>query len=316
MLKASGKFPIYVIVDALDECLETSGQSPREKVLTLFKELVGLRLQNLRLCVTSRPHLDIRNVLEPLTSTSNRISLHDEDGQKKDIADYVHSVVYTDKKTMRWREKDKELVAKTLSDRAGGMYEHDCPHTTLFLTLNRFRWASCQFDALRRCLPPSLSRVLEELPETLDETYERILQEIPKPSRVFAHRLLQCLVVAARPLRVQELAEVLAVDFNGVGGIPKLNEDWRSNDQEQAVLTACSSLVEVITFRDSRMVQFSHHSVKEFLASDRLAATKADTLRYHHIRLDPAHTIMAQACVSVLLRLAEPINNETRGGSP
>ena len=124
MLKVPTKVPIYVIVDALDECPDTSGvQSPREKVLALVEELVGLRLPNLRLWITSRLNVDIKNVLEPLTSTSNRISLHDEDGQRKDIADYVRSVVYSDKKLISWRKKNKELVVKTLSDRADGMYE-------------------------------------------------------------------------------------------------------------------------------------------------------------------------------------------------
>ena len=150
--------------------------------------------------------------------------------------------------------------------------------------------------------------ILEELPETLDETYERILQEIPKANRVHAHRLLQCLTVAVRPLRVQELAEVLAIDFGAAGGIPKLNEDWRWKDQEQAVLTACSSLIAVVNFQDSQIVQFSHYSVKEFLTSDRLAVAEIDTLRYHHIRLEPAHTIIAQACIGVLLRLEYPID--------
>ena len=150
--------------------------------------------------------------------------------------------------------------------------------------------------------------ILEELPETLDETYERILQEIPKANRVHAHRLLQCLAVAVRPLRVQELAEVLAVNFSATGGIPKLNEDWRWKDQEQAVLTACSSLIAVVNFQNSHMVQFSHYSVKEFLISDRLGAAENDTLRYHHISPEPAHTIIAQACLGVLLRLEYPID--------
>jgi len=114
---------IYVIVDAVDECPDTSGlQSFREKVLVLIEKLVGFHLSNLRLCVTSRPEVDIRNVLEPLTSTTTRISLHDQDGQKKDIADYVRSVVYSDRKMMRWRDEDKILVIKTLSERADGMY--------------------------------------------------------------------------------------------------------------------------------------------------------------------------------------------------
>jgi hypothetical protein len=120
MLKVQSKLPIYVVLDALDECPDTSGvQSPREKVLALVEELVGLRLPNLRLCITSRPDVEIRKVLERLTS--NCISLHDEDGQKKDIAEYITSVIYSDKKIMRWREQDKELVVKTLSDKADGM---------------------------------------------------------------------------------------------------------------------------------------------------------------------------------------------------
>jgi hypothetical protein len=138
MLKVSSDVPIYVIVDALDECPDISGvKSPREKVLALVEELVELHVPNLRLCVTSRPNVDIRSVLEPLTSTSNRISLHDEAGQKKDIADYVSSVVYSDKKIMGWRETDKELVVKTLSDRAGGMYDDRSPHLTPLLTFKQ-----------------------------------------------------------------------------------------------------------------------------------------------------------------------------------
>ena len=311
MLKVPRKFPLYLIVDALDECPDTSGvRSSRETVLELFEELVGLHLPKLRLCITSRSEVDIRNVLEPLTSTStsNRISLHDEDGQRKDIAEYINSIVYSDKKIMRWREQDKELVVKTLSDRADGMYGCLSRLITLFLIPYRFRWVSCQIEALRRCLAPSVRHILEELPESLDRTYERILQEIPKANRVHAHRLLQCLTVAVRPLRVQELAEVLTVDFGAAGGIPKLNEDWRWKDQEQAVLTACSSLIAVVNFQKSQIVQFSHYSVKEFLTSDRLAAAEIDTLRYHHIRLESAHTIMAQACIGVLLRLEYPID--------
>ena len=133
MLKVS-EFPLYLIVDALDECPDTSGvHSSREKLLDFVEELVELHLPNLRPCITSRSEVDIRNVLEPLTSTSNRISLHDEDGQKKDIAEYISSIVYSDKKITRWRKEDKDLVVKTLSDRADGMYESLSPLMTTFL---------------------------------------------------------------------------------------------------------------------------------------------------------------------------------------
>ena len=139
----------------------------------------------------------------------------------------------------------------------------------LFLFLIRFRWVFCQLEILRHCFPPSVRRILAELPETLDATYERILQEIPKTKRVYTRRLLQCLTVATRPLKVEELAEVLAIDFDAAGGIPKLNEGFRWADQEQAVLSACSSLVAIVEDGKSRRVQFSHFSVKEFLTSDR-----------------------------------------------
>ena len=166
----------------------------------------------------------------------------------------------------------------------------------------------CQLELLRQCFPPSVRRILEELPDSLDGTYERILKEIRKPNQGHAHRLLQCLVVAVRPLQVKELAEVLAFDFN-TGGIPKLNPRWRWEDQEEAVMSACSSLVTIVKDGDSRVVQFSHFSVKEFLTSNRLAEPIRDASCYH-IRLEAAHTILAQACLGVLLRLDDCVDRD------
>src|ERR1019366_2526970 len=122
----------------------------------------------------------------------------------------------------------------------------------IFTVPNRFRWVVCQLEALRYCFPPSVRHMLEELPETLDETYERILRDINKATRDHAHRLLQCLTVAVRPLRVAELAEVLAVDFGSAsrGGTSKLNTDWRWEDQQQAVVSTCSSLISVVVDED------------------------------------------------------------------
>ena len=175
----------------------------------------------------------------------------------------------------------------------------------------------CQLETLRHCLPPSVRGVLDKLPETLDETYERVLKEINKTNREHAHRLLHCLTVAMRPLRVEELAEVLAVDFDAVcqGGIPKLNPDWRWADQHQAVLSTCSSLIAIINDGDSQVVQFSHFSVKEFLTSDRLARSSEDLSRYH-ILLEPAHTLIAQACLGVLLRLDGDVDRDNAKDIP
>jgi ankyrin repeat protein len=159
-------------------------------------------------------------------------------------------------------------------------------------------------------------RTLNELPESLDETYERILKEIKRPNRDHARRLLSCLVVAVRPLRVEELAEVLAVDFDDAEELPRLNPNWRWRDEEQALLTSCSSLIVIVKSGASRVVQFSHFSVKEFLTSDRLATSSGDVLRYH-IALKPAHKILAGACLSILLQLDDHVErNGVENSSP
>jgi hypothetical protein len=136
----------------------------------------------------------------------------------------------------------------------------------------------------------------------LDKTYERILEEIKKPNQRLAQRVLQCLVIAVRPLRVEELAEVLAVDFDDTEGIPRLKPDWRWEEQELALLSACSSLIAIVQADNSRVVQFSHFSVKEFLTSARLATSSGEVSNYH-IDLEPAHMILAQACLGVLLQI-------------
>jgi hypothetical protein len=120
MLQLPDQPPVYLIVDAVDECPDDSGViSPRERVLDLIEDLVESRLPNLRLCVTSRHESDILDVLEPLAS--HTVSLHDEDGQKQDIIDYINVTVQSDRKMRRWRAQDRQLVIDALTERADGM---------------------------------------------------------------------------------------------------------------------------------------------------------------------------------------------------
>ena len=153
-----------------------------------------------------------------------------------------------------------------------------------------------------------LRRFINELPKSLDETYERILKGIPEEIRSHSQRLLQCLAVAFRPLRVGELAEILAFEFDVTEGeLPTFNADWRSGDEEQEVLSACSSLITIVGPSYERVVQFSHFSVKEYLISDRLATSSEDISSYH-ILPDAAHKTLAQASLTVLLRLDSHYN--------
>ena len=120
MLSFASEKPLYIIVDALDECPDSSGMpTPRENVLKLLEDLTQLRLPHLRICVTSRPEVDIKNALGLLADIS--VSLHDESGQLKDISEYVSKVVYSDKKMARWRRDQREMVVEKLASRADGM---------------------------------------------------------------------------------------------------------------------------------------------------------------------------------------------------
>ncbi|KAF8264002.1 hypothetical protein EI94DRAFT_1665088 [Lactarius quietus] len=298
MLRLLEHGPVFIVLDAIDECPDSGFPSSRSEVLKLVKKLVNLHLCGLYICATSRPEVDIRAVLEPLASRS--VSLHDESGQKEDIVDYVRNVVNSSPSTAmrRWRAEDKNLVIETLTERADGM----------------FRWVFCQLETLQYCFPPNLRQFLNELPESLDETYDRILKGINKAQKNNAHRLLQCLTVASRPLRVEELAELLAFDFQAPtsGGIPTLREDWRWDDEEEAVLSICSSLIAIVPNGDSRVVQFTHFSVKEYLTSPRLAQSLHRDVSRFHIDLESAHTIMAQACLATLLQLDD---NAKDGGA-
>ncbi|KAH9059856.1 hypothetical protein EDB87DRAFT_1809517 [Lactarius vividus] len=290
MLQVPGRPPTYVIIDALDESPNISGMpTAREDVLHFLEAFVGFKLPNVHICVSSRPEIDIQTILEPLALF--RVQLHEERGQMEDISRYIKSVVHSDRNMRRWTAENKQLVINTLSEKADGI------------------WVYCLLEILRRCFPASIHSVLDHLPRTLDETYEQTLLRIDEEKRQFAHRLLQCLAVSVRPLRVEELAEILAVQFNA-GALPTFNTGWRLGDAEEAVLSACSSLITVVNVDGSRIVQFSHFSVKEFLTSDRLAMATDDLSRYH-VLPHLAHATLAQACLGVLLQLDDRIDKDS-----
>ena len=163
----------------------------------------------------------------------------------------------------------------------------------------------CQLEMLRLCLRSRVRQFLNELPKSLDETYERVLRGIHETNRGHVHRLIQCLAVAIRPFYDYELAEILTSDPDAnEGDVPTFDANWWSVDREQELLSACPSLITIVYNRNLRVkiVQFSHFSVKEFLTSDRLATSSEDISRYR-VLPDVAHTTISKASLGALLRL-------------
>ena len=176
---------------------------------------------------------------------------------------------------------------------------------------------------LRHAVRPNVQAILGKLPKTLNETYERVLKNIDETNRDHARRLLHCLAVSVRPLRVEELAEILNFDFDDEAldeapeCIPKFNPspNRKHKDQEDELLSICSSLITIVDKSGSRVVQFSHLSVKEFLTSDHLASPTDDPITYR-ILPKRAHTIFAQACLGLLLHLDGHDDNKSIKESP
>jgi ankyrin repeat protein len=184
---------------------------------------------------------------------------------------------------------------------------------------DRFRWVYCQLEHLADCPPVGIRRALDELPATLEETYERTLREIKDTNSEYARRLLLCVAVASRPLRVEELAEILAFDFEA-GPIPEFREECRLKNPVAAVLSMCSTLLSLVNVRDyhgfhnfenHQVVQFAHFSVKEFLTSTRFAEKRDSISGHYHISMTPAHTVIAQACLGMLLHLDKHITRDS-----
>jgi hypothetical protein len=120
MLKLPGQGSLYLVIDALDECPYSSGYpTQREQVLNIIQELIDLQLPQVHFCITSRPEIDIRDILEPLAVYN--VPLHKQAGQNRDIVNYINHFVRSDPRVQRWREEDKQLVVETLTEKAGGM---------------------------------------------------------------------------------------------------------------------------------------------------------------------------------------------------
>jgi ankyrin repeat protein len=288
----------FIILDALDECKE------REALLKLLENTMDWKVENLHILATSRRERDIEETLAPLAT--NQICIQSA-LVNADIHVHICDRLQNDPKLNKWPANVQREIEKTLMDGAHGMYVIT-PHLlyrsqnalTIFL---RFRWVVCQLDVLSKCLKlNALRKALQSLPKTLDDTYARILCSIDEEYSQDASTILQWLVYSARPLRIEEVAEVVAIDID----LLRFDAENRLRERRD-ILTICSSLVTTaaVTAKggdgvsyETEELRLAHFSVKEYLISDRVRTGPASKYNIQGCAEDR----IAQACLIYLLQ--------------
>jgi ankyrin repeat protein len=158
----------------------------------------------------------------------------------------------------------------------------------------------------------ALRKSLASLPQTLDQTYDRILTAIREEDRVYAIRILQWMTFSERPLTIEEVAEVAAID---VEGEPIFDRDEVLTDPLEA-LEICSSLITVTgsaekeedafgRLADPRILSLAHYSVQEYLVSDRI---KQGPAKQYHMHEGESHESIMKGCIGYLSQFQGPIS--------
>ncbi|OSS51913.1 hypothetical protein B5807_03446 [Epicoccum nigrum] len=278
---------VYVVLDALDECTK------RQELMDLLEMVAEWQHKNVHLLMTSRKERDIETSLENYVEERDSICLQSHIVDD-DIKRYVRQRLFQDKALAKWNKDAavREEIEDTLMRGARGM----------------FRWIVCQLDALTRCRNRAMLRKsLVTLPQTLDQTYERILAAICEEDRDYAIRILQWLTFSERPLTVEEIAEVVAID---VTRDPAFDSDEILEDPLEA-LNICSSLVTITTQEATdarpirRIIGLAHYSVQEYLVSDRIK--QGHVKQYSMSRIE-CHNLITKGSLMYLLQLQQPVS--------
>lgn len=263
---------VWLIFDALDECAE------RDLLMDVLTTISSGTCGNIKILATSRSERDIEVAIMPLSKHNVRI----QDAKiEADIRLFVSNTIAKEWKMKRWPTRVKVEVESALVQGSKGM----------------FRWAKCQLDVLRSCSTAiDVTKALNALPPTLDETYERILLDIDQDEREKAHIALQWLIFSARPLQLQELAEAVVVN-------PKSNsfsQEERLFDLHD-IVSICRSLVSLSD--DTSEVRLAHFSVQEYLISERI---RDGPVSFFSVVSVSAHTLMAEVCLTYILLFDTP----------
>ncbi|KAH9953744.1 hypothetical protein BC827DRAFT_108662 [Russula dissimulans] len=295
-LSRPGQGTTYIVIDALDECLSSSTQPTRDAV-RLIQALVTLGCNDLRIFATNHPEQDIHDALLPLSS--HTYSLHETQEHIDDIVNYIKWRIQENSRMRRWRYEDRVSTWEVLSQKAAGAWQ----------------WVMCQLKFLPSCLPATVQTVLDWTDHTYDVTYGRVVKRVPNENWEHTHRMIQLLRVSVRPLLIDELSEILTIDYD-TGTTPKYEAIWHPETPQQDIFTVCHNLVTTDWINGLKYVQFAHISVPEFFYSDRiLYDVVPDRVRRFRCNIEESHWVATQTCIAALLhfddKLPKPLDRES-----
>ncbi|KAJ7243017.1 ankyrin repeat-containing domain protein [Mycena rebaudengoi] len=269
------KEPVYIVLDALDECSE------RTELLRVITTILDAKLFNVHLLVTSRPEVPHGS---PLVQRAVAVSL--EGCADDDIDLYVTEIL---SKEVGWLHERKEEIRQRLLERGKGM----------------FRLISLQLDELRNCdgRRSQVDKALEDLPNSLNTIYARILQNINNPDMLSAvFRTMNWLMFSKRYMALDEIIDALAFDFK----CEPLLFDTRERMRPDALLTACAGFVTMWRDGGQCMVKIAHSSVKEYFLLANQPRLSGDC----EISEQAAHHLIAQTCIAYLCSFNHALHTE------
>ncbi|KAK6516458.1 hypothetical protein TWF506_006364 [Arthrobotrys conoides] len=269
--------PCYLIADAFDECKD------KQMFLKLVNTIIGQwRIPQVRFLVTSRTELNS----ELPNRSWKGFTLSLDESNNGDVRSYIETTLETVGEPLNdWEPERRKSIAKSLIARSNG----------------NFRWVACQFEVLRRCSTrQELERALETLPATLEETYERTLADIEESRKSSICHILRFLCFSARPMRLDEMSEVLAIDFEARPR-PRYCSEQRLEVHKARYFNRYSDLVSIATIKTANEeyseLRLAHLSVRDYLLSTKILTSPAS---YFYITELSAHYSIAQACIVYL----------------
>ena len=200
---------VYILIDAFDECAD-------EERATIMRDLQQVSESKLKLFITSRTGVEedqgIRDDPE-LKECLRKADVKQISASPEDVEMYL-----TERIQVKARSLDEDLkqqVIRTIISQMDGQYHN---YRSVNQLMFRFLLADFQLSVVlgHRCQPKKLKAALCHLPTNLDGLYGKIMQQIHErrneTEKDLAVRSLSWIFHTPRPLRTEELLELLATD--------------------------------------------------------------------------------------------------------